>query len=73
MLHRLIFSLTVLALTLDPAHDTPDRLKAFGQAHGADFDRWTLATGPEELMTDGLPSTAFVLAAEDLDFAEVLL
>lgn len=57
--------LSVLALTLDPDWDTPARLKAFGIAHGADLDRWTLATGPRGLMTDGLPSMFGVLALPD--------
>lgn len=58
-------ALSVLVLTLDPAWDTPERLRSFGSAHGADFDRWTLATGPEGLMTDGLPSMFGVLALPD--------
>jgi len=35
----------LVALTLDPQHDTPARLRAFGAIYGADTSRWKLATG----------------------------
>ncbi len=35
----------LLTLSFDPAFDTPAVLKAYGQTHGADPRRWTLATG----------------------------
>ena len=54
--------LHLLSLTLDPEYDTPERLLAYATAHGAALERWTFATGPEDLMTDGLPSLFNVLA-----------
>lgn len=35
----------LLTISFDPAFDTPAVLKAYGQTHGADPRRWTLATG----------------------------
>jgi cytochrome oxidase Cu insertion factor (SCO1/SenC/PrrC family) len=35
----------LLEITLDPAHDTPAVLRAYGKGAGADGTRWTLATG----------------------------
>ncbi len=57
--------LAILALTLDPAWDTPERLAAFGARHGIDPARFTLATGPEPLLADALPSMLSVLALPD--------
>lgn len=35
----------LVELTLDPQYDTPKVLRRYGQAFGADPERWTLATG----------------------------
>ena len=35
----------LVELTLDPAYDTPNVLRRYGRAFGADPRRWTLATG----------------------------
>lgn len=37
-----------LSITLDPEHDSPKALKAFGQKHGLDFTTWRLLTGSRE-------------------------
>jgi len=34
-----------VSITVDPAHDTPDVLRAYGERHRADFTRWTFLTG----------------------------
>lgn len=34
-----------MSISVDPVHDTPERLREFGGAHGADLSRWTLLTG----------------------------
>ncbi|MEE2778987.1 MAG: SCO family protein [Myxococcota bacterium] len=57
--------LRLLTLTLDPAHDTPDVLRRYGQAYGVEPTVWTLATGPEGLLDDALPSMINVLATPD--------
>jgi cytochrome oxidase Cu insertion factor (SCO1/SenC/PrrC family) len=36
----------LVALSLDPVHDTPAALRAYGAAYNADPSRWRLATGP---------------------------
>jgi protein SCO1/2 len=46
-----------VSISVDPAHDTPDRLAAYGQEKHIDAGRWTLLTGPEaavrSLVVDG--------------------
>lgn len=58
-----------LSLSVDPRHDTPDRLKRYGEAYHADFTRWKFATGPLEtvqrVVTAGF-RTAMAEDAEDL-------
>ena len=71
-------SLQLLSVTLDPAFDTPARLAAYAEAHGADLRRadpsadgrpgratWTFATGPHELVSNALPSLFNILALPD--------
>ena len=38
--------LLLVSISLDPERDTPERLKAFSKALGADTDRWRFLTGP---------------------------
>lgn len=38
----------LLGVTLDPEHDRPEVLAAYGRAAGADFSRWSFATGSPE-------------------------
>lgn len=35
----------LLVVTIDPEHDTPEVLRKYGEALGADFGRWTFVTG----------------------------
>jgi protein SCO1/2 len=37
----------MVTLSIDTFRDTPDVLRAYGIAHGADFRRWTFLTGSE--------------------------
>ncbi len=39
-------------VSLDPAHDAPDTLRAFAQARGLDTRRWRLLTGSREATAD---------------------
>jgi protein SCO1/2 len=52
----------LVTLTTDPAYDTPEVLRRYGEKHGADFARWWFLTGaPEQiarLAVDGLKLTA---------------
>ena len=38
----------LLSITLDPEHDSPKELKAYGQKHSLDFTTWRLLTGSRE-------------------------
>jgi len=42
----------LVELTLDPHFDTPAVLQRYGAAYGADPQRWTLATGAPDSLTD---------------------
>ena len=42
----------LVELTLDPRFDAPSVLEAYGRAYGADFSRWTLATGAPASLDD---------------------
>jgi len=52
-----------VSLTVDPTHDSPERLRAYGERFGADFSSWAFLTGSE---TDifRLIRASFRLAAE---------
>lgn len=39
-------ALSFVSFSVDPEHDTPERLKAFAQQHGANVDHWWFLTGP---------------------------
>jgi protein SCO1 len=38
----------LVSISVDPEHDTPAVLKAYGLKYGADFSRWAFLTGPLE-------------------------
>jgi protein SCO1/2 len=40
-------ALHMVSFTVDPAHDTPERLSAYARAHRASPRMWTFVTGPE--------------------------
>lgn len=50
--------LKLVSFTVDPDHDTPEVLKAYGEKHRANFDRWTFARGEkpalEKLIREGM-------------------
>jgi protein SCO1/2 len=53
--------LVFLSITLDPEHDSPKALKAYGRKHNLDLTSWRLLTGsPEEI--DALRSSFGVYA-----------
>ena len=51
-------ALKLVSFTVDPEHDTPEVLTAYGQKHRADFTRWTFARGErkelETVIKDGM-------------------
>jgi protein SCO1/2 len=50
-------ALAYVSFSVDPEHDTPEQLKAFAKAHGADHANWYFLTGPlasvREIVTKG--------------------
>ena len=57
-----------LSHTVDPLTDTPERLKRYGEENGADFDRWTFATGDKsEIYTLGMEG--YLLSTQEDDAA----
>jgi protein SCO1/2 len=40
----------LVSVTVEPETDTPEVLKSYGEKFGADFARWSFATGPREAL-----------------------
>jgi protein SCO1/2 len=40
------------SITVDPEHDTPETLKLYAQAYGADVAGWSFLTGPPPVVAD---------------------
>lgn len=38
----------ILSISIDPAHDTPEVMKTYGERYNADFNQWQFATGPRD-------------------------
>lgn len=66
--------LRFVSFSVDPAYDTPPRLKEYGAAHGADFSSWTFLTGDPEAIKAAVV-TGLKVAADpplpDQDLASV--
>jgi protein SCO1/2 len=62
--------LKFVTLTTDPAYDTPEILKRYGQRFGADFQRWNFLTGPKSEILKNLATGSLKLAALDKDPSE---
>lgn len=45
---RLPKEIQLVSISVDPEHDTPEVLAAYGRAHGADPQRWAFLTGDRE-------------------------
>lgn len=64
----------LVSFSVDPSHDTPERLAEYGTRHGADFERWTFLTGePDAIKTavvEGLKIAAEPVGPDD-DLASV--
>jgi protein SCO1/2 len=43
-----------VSISLDPARDTPEALRAYATAHGADLARWSFLTGEPDAVADVL-------------------
>jgi protein SCO1/2 len=44
----------LVSVSVDPETDTPDVLRAYGEKFGADFGRWSFATGPRESLEEAV-------------------
>jgi len=42
----------LISITFDPRNDTPEALKAYGQAYHADFKHWSFLTGPPDKIAE---------------------
>lgn len=56
----------LLSVSVDPAHDTPERLASFGERFGADFATWTFAVGDASTV-DAIVRRGLSLALADDD------
>jgi protein SCO1 len=54
------------SITVDPEHDTPEMLKLYAQAYGADVPGWSFLTGPPPVIAD-LTRHYGVFAAKNAD------
>ncbi|MGF1468114.1 MAG: SCO family protein [Sandaracinaceae bacterium] len=59
--------LRFVSITVDPAHDTPEELRAYGQRFGADPARWHLLTGEPDRVEQVIEQTFFSPVGERLD------
>ncbi len=55
----------LLSLSVDPEHDTPEVLRAYGQSFGADSSRWWFLTGPRSAIYDLIRSRFKLSVAEN--------
>jgi protein SCO1/2 len=54
------------SITVDPEHDTPEMLKLYAQAYGADVPGWSFLTGPPPVIAE-LTRRYGVFAAKNAD------
>ena len=54
----------LVSFTVDPEHDTPPVLKAWGDKMGVDSAKWSLVTGPEATIKELLMKRMFVDVGE---------
>jgi len=58
--------LRFLSISVDGANDTPDIIRGYGEAYGADFSRWTFATGaPDEIAAMARDALSFTIQKPD--------
>lgn len=53
----------LVSLSVDPGYDTPEVLRAYGDTHGADHERWSFLTG-DELTIYGLLQKGFAMGVD---------
>ncbi|MEL6330277.1 MAG: SCO family protein [Planctomycetota bacterium] len=58
-------SLRFLAISVDPTHDTPERLREYAELRGLDTQRFTLATGPVAEVNRILAGVGLAIQVDD--------
>jgi protein SCO1/2 len=65
--------LQLVSFSVDPTYDTPERLAAYAQKHGANPARWSFLTGDYERLKDTVfNSFKISMGRESMDEADVL-
>jgi len=59
----------LVSFTVDPEHDTPPILRAYGEGNHADFSRWHFLTGTKKDMGDAAYAMKISVHPADKDFA----
>jgi protein SCO1/2 len=59
----------LVSFTVDPEHDTPAILRAYGEGNRADFSRWHFLTGSREQMSQAAYGMKISVHPADKDFA----
>ncbi len=57
----------LLSYTVDPARDTPQKLKEYGESYNADFDQWKFLTGSSDDLFELSKDGYFMYAAPATD------
>ncbi len=57
----------IVSFSVDPGVDTPQKLKEFGKAHGANFDNWTYVTGYSQQDIQAFAKDTFHTLAEKIE------
>ena len=47
---RLVDDVQLVSISLDPVHDTPEAMRAYGEARGASFANWSFLGGPPDVV-----------------------
>ncbi|MFL5347456.1 MAG: SCO family protein [Hyalangium sp.] len=65
--------LQLVSFSVDPAYDTPERLAAYAQKHGANAARWSFLTGDYAALKDTVVNSFKIsMGRESMDEADVL-
>ncbi|WP_139367588.1 SCO family protein [Bacillus alkalicellulosilyticus] len=56
----------LISFTVDPSFDIPDRLKSYGENVGADFSKWTFATGYTDEDITSFAADSFLTLVQDI-------
>ncbi len=65
--------LQLVSFSVDPAYDTPERLAAYAQKHGANPARWSFLTGDYAALKDTVVNSFKIsMGRESMDEADVL-